>query len=129
MPATVPSHPTPPDLFSIELRSSRWRELVEWYRNVLGLRVLIRAVDDGYALLQAGSARLAILDRPEAAPASTRWSMGFEVADLSGCRDRLRSAGAELHEPPPGHEGFSEIVTRDPDGNRVRLFAWESAAD
>ena len=112
-------------MFSIELRSSRFGELVEWYRNVLGLRVLIRAVDDGYALLQAGSARLAILERPEAAAASNRWSLGFEVVDLAACRDRLRAAGAELHEPPPGHEGFSEIVTHDPDGNRLRLFAWD----
>ena len=120
-----PTHRTPAELFSIELRSSRCGELVEWYRNVLGLRVLIRAVDDGYALLQAGSARLAILERPEAAAASNRWSLGFEVVDLAACRDRLRAAGAELHEPPPGHEGFSEIVTHDPDGNRLRLFAWD----
>jgi len=115
----------PPELFSIELRSSRWAELVEWYRHVIGLKVLIRALDDGYALLQAGSARLAILERPEAAPASQRWSLGFEVADLAACRDRLQRAGAEIHQPPPNHEGFTEIVTHDPDGNRLRLFAWE----
>lgn len=120
----MPSTPAP-ELFSIELRSARWGELVEWYRNVLGLQVLIRALDDGYALLQAGSARLAILERPEAPPASHRWSLGFEVADLAACRDRLRIAGAEIHEPPPSHEGFREIVTHDPDGNRLRLFAWE----
>ena len=120
-----PTHRSPPELFSIELRSSRFRELVEWYRNVLGLRVLIRAVDDGYALLQAGSARLAILERPEAPAASNRWSLGFEVVDLAACGERLRAAGAEYHQPPPGHEGFSEIVTHDPDGNRLRLFAWD----
>lgn len=114
-----------PELFSIELRSSHWAALVGWYRDVLGLRVLIRAVDDGYALLQAGTARLTILDRPEADPASRRWSLAFEVADLSACRDRLRTAGAAIEEPAPGHEGFREIVTRDPDGNRLRLFAWE----
>jgi len=124
MPAPVRPH-GPPELFSIELRTARWGELVEWYRNVIGLRVLIRALDDGYALLQAGTARLAILERPEAPPASQRWSLGFEVADLAACRDRLRMAGADFQEPPPGHEGFTEIVTHDPDGNRLRLFAWE----
>lgn len=123
MSATV--HPTSTaELFSIELRSSRWGEMIEWYRNVVGLKVLIRATDDGYALLQAGTTRLAILDRPEVAPASQRWSLGFEVTDLAACRDRLRLAGAEIHEPIPGHEGFTEIVTHDPDGNRLRLFAW-----
>ena len=124
MPAPVRPH-GPPELFSIELRTARWGELVEWYRNVLGLKVLIRALDDGYALLQAGSARLAILERPEAPPASHRWSLGFEVADLAACRERLRMAGAEIQEPPPNPEGFTEIVTHDPDGNRLRLFAWE----
>ena len=116
--------PAPPELFSIELRTTRWRELVEWYRSVLELRVLIRAVDDGYALLQAGTARLAILDRPETPPASNRWSLSFEVADLALCRNRLRAAGAVVHDLPPGQEGFLEIVTHDPDGNRLRLFAW-----
>ena len=43
-----------PSLFSVELRTARWAELVEWYRNVLGLRVLVRVVDDGYALFAAG---------------------------------------------------------------------------
>ena len=124
MPAPVRPH-GPPELFSIELRTARWGELVEWYRNVIGLRVLIRALDDGYALLQAGTARLAILERPEAPPASPRWSLGFEVADLAACRDRLRMAGAEIQEPPPNPEGFTEIVTHDPDGNRLRLFAWD----
>jgi hypothetical protein len=38
---------------------------------------------------------------------------------------RLRMAGAEIQEPPPNPEGFTEIVTHDPDGNRLRLFAWE----
>ena len=120
-----PTDGATPELFAIELRSARWGELVEWYRNVIGLRVLIRALDDGYALLQAGAARLAILERPEAPPASDRWSLGFEVDDLAACRNRLRAAGAEFHEPPPNPEGFSEIVTHEPDGNRLRLFAWD----
>lgn len=125
MPATVRSPAnSPAELFAVELRTSRWAELVEWYRSVVGLRVLIRAVDDGYALLQAGPARLAILERRETQPPSGRWSLGFEVPDLDACRTLLAAAGAEIEEPPRGHEGFAEIVTHDPDGNRLRLFSW-----
>jgi len=113
-----------PSLFSVELRTSRWAELVEWYRTVLGLRVLVRVVDDGYALLAAGDTRLAILARPAAPPASGRWSLGFEVVDLAAVAARLARAGV-AHDPPAAHpEGFRELVVTDPDGNRIRLFAW-----
>ena len=37
--------------------------MVFWYRNILGLRVLVRVVDDGYALFEAGDTRVAILSR------------------------------------------------------------------
>ena len=113
-----------PALFSVELRSSRWAELVEWYRTVLGLRVLLRVIDDGYALLESGNTRLAILSREAPSDSSSRWSLGFEVADLEPYRKRLAAAGAEIIPPREHHEGFNELVTHDPDGNRLRLFAW-----
>ena len=62
------SDPRAPALFAVEIRTARWDELVEWYRVVVGLKVLLRVVDDQYALLEAGPARLAILCR-EPAPA------------------------------------------------------------
>ena len=113
-----------PRLFSVELRSNRWAELVEWYRTVLGLRVLLRVIDDGYALLEAGNTRLAILSREAPGDSSNRWSLGFEVADLEPYRERLTVAGANIIPPQEHHEGYSELVTHDPDGNRLRLFAW-----
>jgi len=113
-----------PQLFSVELRTARWGELVEWYRNVLGLQVLVRVVDDGYALFAAGDTRLAILSRPEPGEASRRWSMGFEVADLEIVRERLAAAGIDTGPPQIHAEGFRELVVSDPDGNRIRLFTW-----
>jgi len=98
--------------------------MVEWYRHVLGLRVLVRVVDDGYALFEAGDTRVAILNRDSAGEASNRWSLGFEVVDLEAAHIRLREAGADLVEPKTHPEGFRELVTTDPDGNRLRLFAW-----
>ena len=113
-----------PELFCVELRTARWAELVEWYRTVLGLTVLVRVVDDGYALLAAGSTRLALLARPDPAPASGRVSLGFETSDLDAVAGRLAAAGAEVAPPREHAEGFRELVVRDPDGNVLRLFSW-----
>jgi len=112
-----------PSLFSVELRTAAWGELVAWYRDVLGLRVLVRVVDDGYALLAAGDTRLAILARPAAGSASGRWSLGFEVTDLDAVHARLVASGGSAT-PTVHPEGFRELVVADPDGNRIRLFAW-----
>jgi predicted enzyme related to lactoylglutathione lyase len=113
-----------PTLFAVEIRSARWESLVAWYRDALGLEVLLRVIDDRYALLAAGSARLAILGRDEAPPESRRWSLAFEVADLEAVRERLVAAGSMSPEPTANPEGFREFVVTDPDGNRIRLFAW-----
>lgn len=116
--------PGAPQLFSVELRTSQWGTLVEWYRSVLGLTVLVRVVDDGYALLAAGDTRLAIIAREEPGEASRRWSLGFEVVDLAAVHARLIGAGADVTAPQVNPEGFRELTVTDPDGNRLRLFAW-----
>jgi catechol 2,3-dioxygenase-like lactoylglutathione lyase family enzyme len=114
----------PPTLFAVEIRTARWDELVAWYRHVLGLRVLMRVVDDRYALLEVGPARLAILGRDTTGAASHRWSLGLEVDDLEATRARLLESGVPATDPIPNPEGFHELVVTDPDGNRLRLFAW-----
>ena len=113
-----------PSLFSVELRTARWADLVEWYRNVLGLKVLVRVVDDGYALFEAGDTRLAILSRPTPGEPSYRWSLGFEVVDLDEVHARLAATAADVMLPKMHAEGFRELITADPDGNRIRLFSW-----
>lgn len=116
--------PQPPSLFSVELRTARWEPLVAWYRDVLGLKLLLRVVEDHYALLDAGSARLAIMGRQTPGEASGRWSLGFESADLDAAFRRL---GTAADAPPRTNpEGFREVVAFDPDGNKVRLFAWHA---
>jgi catechol 2,3-dioxygenase-like lactoylglutathione lyase family enzyme len=102
--------------------------MVDWYRSVLGLRVLVRVVDDGYALVEAGETRLALIARDTDGDPSPRWSLGFEVTDLDEIAERLTSAGSRFTQPRRHAEGFQEIVTTDPDGNSIRLFAWPEAA-
>ncbi len=35
-----------PSLYSVEIRTAQWPQMVNWYRHVLGLKVLVRVVDD-----------------------------------------------------------------------------------
>ncbi len=115
-----------PGLYCVELRSEKWLRLVDWYRHVLGLRVLVRVVDDGYALLEAGDTRIALLSRDATGPASGRISLAFEVDDVPKVCARLEVFGSPLLHPSHDPEGLREVNTTDPDGNRVRLFAWPS---
>jgi predicted enzyme related to lactoylglutathione lyase len=113
-----------PGLYCVELRTDQWTRAVQWYREALGLKVLVRAVDDGYALFEAGETRLAILGRKTAGEASPRWSLGFEVQNLEMVAARLLDAGSPVTRPRSNAEGFQELITADPDGNTIRLFAW-----
>ncbi len=112
------------ELFAVELRTTCWEEMVEWYREVLQLRVLVRVVEDQYALLEAGSIRLAILARSSTEPASARWSLAFEVAEFEELLEHLSNSGASVAPPTASSEGYRSVVVTDPDGNRIRLFAW-----
>jgi catechol 2,3-dioxygenase-like lactoylglutathione lyase family enzyme len=113
-----------PALFCVELRTQRWEEALEWYRHRLGLRVLIRSSEDGYALLACGSARLALLRRSHLGPVSDRTSLVLEVVDLDGARRRLAAAKPGLPLPIEDPEGYRRLDLTDPDGNRIRLIAW-----
>jgi catechol 2,3-dioxygenase-like lactoylglutathione lyase family enzyme len=116
-----------PGLYCVELRTANWAESVQWYREALGLRVLVRVVDDGYALFEAGETRLALLARKNSGDASPRWSLGFEIDNLELVAQRLLEAGSPITRPRDDPEGFQEIITQDPDGNTIRLFAWPNA--
>lgn len=113
-----------PGLYCVELRTAHWELSVGWYRDALGLQVMVRVIDDGYALLEAGDTRLALISRHHPGPASPRWSLGFEVDDLDAAIDRLQRNGSKVSRPERDPEGFREVVTFDPDGNTIRLFAW-----
>ena len=113
-----------PGLYCVELRTSHWEDSVRWYREALGLRVMVRVVDEGYALLEAGETRLALIARRTPGQASARWSLGFEVDDLESVIGRLTRFGSRVSRPERDPEGFRAVVTHDPDGNTVRLFCW-----
>jgi predicted enzyme related to lactoylglutathione lyase len=113
-----------PGLYCVELRTEQWEQLVDWYREVLGLRVLVRVIDDGYALLEAGETRLALLKREASGESSRRISLAFEVRNVPQICHRLRAVGSPVSHPKRDQEGLREANTTDPDGNRIRLFCW-----
>jgi catechol 2,3-dioxygenase-like lactoylglutathione lyase family enzyme len=113
-----------PQLYALEVRTNQWAELVRWYRNVLGLRVLVRVVDDAFALLEAGGVRLELTAKDPPGPSSERYRLAFEVGDLDAAAARLDAAKWKFERREQHPEGFSELVTLDPDGNRIRLFQW-----
>jgi predicted enzyme related to lactoylglutathione lyase len=110
----------------IQLRVTNWLECVTWYGDILGLKTLMIDEEGGFALMEAGGAKLAIKARPSADPVvASDSSMVFEVDDLEGERDRLEHLGVEIGtiiENPA--EGFRECRFADPEGNAVTIFAW-----
>ena len=113
-----------PQLYSVELRTAQWPAVLRWYRDVLGLRSLVRVVEDGFALLGAGTVRIALLSREQPGPASERLSLAFEVDDLDSLVVRLARAGTRATAPQLTSEGYRVVSTSDPDGNQIRIFAW-----
>lgn len=111
-------------LYAIELRTARWPQMLAWYRGVLGARSLVRIVEDGYALLELGGTRLALLARIVSAEPSDRWNLAFEVKDLQPFMDRLQQAGSSFEQPAANDESLVQIRCHDPDGNSIRLFIW-----
>ena len=108
----------------MEIRTSQWASLVNWYREGLGVRSLFRVVDEGYALLAAGNARLAIIAHEDPGSATSRISLALEVPDLLAAVVRLQAMGIDVGSPRENPEGYDEITTTDPDGNQIRLFSW-----
>jgi predicted enzyme related to lactoylglutathione lyase len=113
-------------LFMIQLRASDWRHLRAWYRDVLGLNVLMEDVAGGFALLDAGPTKLAIKARREGETVLPSDSaLVFQVEDLDGERRRLARLGVVAGEIVENRaEGFRECGITDPQGNSITLFAW-----
>ncbi len=113
-----------PTFYCIELRTAQWQTMLDWYRSVLAAKCLVRVIDDGYAILNLGDVRLALIERPTTAPSSSRWSLAFEVNNLAQTEQALASVGVAAYRAAIDAEGVSSLECADPDGNRIRFFTW-----
>ncbi|MBX9624276.1 MAG: VOC family protein [Gemmataceae bacterium] len=110
-----------PALFMTELAVSDFAASVVWYRDRLGLRVILLDVANGFALLQGDAGGRLALKAGTPAPGGV--TLHFEVADLAAELARLGPSGVPVRDSP---EGYREAFVRDPDGYAVGLFEWVS---
>lgn len=122
-PSTCEISETLMDLYAVELRSECWEKSLAWYREVLGLWVAIRIPEDQYALLMAGSSRIALMGRDRGG-LNQRISLAFEIDDLEPVAKRLSQHQTEFRRIDNHAEGLKMLVTADPDGNQINVFCW-----
>lgn len=102
-----------------ELAVADFAASLAWYRDRLGLRVLLLDGPNGFALLQGpDGGRLAL---KAGVPHPGGVTVHFEVADLGAELARLGVPDAPVKASP---EGYRRAILRDPDGYAVGLFAW-----
>lgn len=120
--------PEPPSLFMVEVPAADWPAAVHWYTACLGLRGLLRDDRNGFALLGAGAAKVA-LKRVDStilnAPGPPRPRLVFEVPDVDAARDRLLALGVPVG-PAVDYpaEEYREVRLADPEGTPITLFGW-----
>lgn len=106
----------------VELRARDVAATEAWYRDVLGLEVVLRDEAAGFVLLRAGDGRLA-LKAGEPVPGGAL--LAFEVDDLDAWLARLEEKrvplDGQLKESP---EGYRRARLRDPDGHPITLYEW-----
>lgn len=120
-----------PDLFMTVLKVADWARTVTWYVDTLGLMAVLSDSENRFALLAAGTGRLAIqgdpLLEPSDMPSTVR--LVFLVPDVDQERHRLIERGVEVGMPVENvREGYREIRLHDPEGTAVTLFSWTDRA-
>jgi hydroxymethylpyrimidine/phosphomethylpyrimidine kinase len=110
------------DLYLVEVPVADWSASVAWYRDRLGLPVILLDEPKKYALLAAGPARVALKQGP-ARPNGT--VLTFHVCDLD--TELTRLAGQEIFPRSAvkdSPEGYRVARFTDPDGNQLAIFEW-----
>jgi predicted enzyme related to lactoylglutathione lyase len=112
--------------FVFVITTSHFSDVLAFYRDVVGLRVLEEWTDAGHgAVLSAGGpARVEVIDVPDAAAvAADTTFIGLQVDDIEPLHARAVAAGHEIVRDPAdrpwGGRGF---VVRDPAGVAVNVY-------
>ena len=111
-------------LYFVELIVRDLDAAVDWYREVIGLREVMRDEAKAFSLLSAGGAKLAL---KRGAPSTSSVLLAFEVANLDAWVRDLASKGVVPEDnPKASHEGYRRARLRDADGYEVSVFEWDS---
>jgi catechol 2,3-dioxygenase-like lactoylglutathione lyase family enzyme len=103
-------------LHFVELQVRDWAASLVWYRETLGLEVLLTDTAASFALLRAGTGRLAL---KAGTPSPGGVLLALEVDDLSPWQSRLA-----LEDVKTSPEGYRRAKLTDPDGYAISLFEW-----
>jgi hypothetical protein len=116
-----------PDLFMTVIKVEDWAGALSWYVDKLGLMAVLTNAENQFALLAAGSGRLALQGDPDyrSFEASGATRLVFLVSDVDEERKRLLKLGVNVGpalEYP--REGYREVRLFDPEGTALALFSW-----
>jgi catechol 2,3-dioxygenase-like lactoylglutathione lyase family enzyme len=110
------------DLYLVELPVADIEASLAWYRDRLGLPVILTDAANKYALLAAGPARIALKQRIDKASGAV---VTFRVEDLDAELARLARHDITPERPiRVSAEGYRSARMHDPDGNALDLFEW-----
>jgi predicted enzyme related to lactoylglutathione lyase len=102
--------------------------LLPFYRDVLGLKLIDVSQEYGFARLGADSPDAPALGLGTHSEVHgrnndpARHMVGFESDDLAADVQRLKAAGVEFIEEPTEYGEMSIATLKDPEGNLVQLY-------
>ncbi|MBV8317854.1 MAG: hypothetical protein JOZ53_23170 [Planctomycetaceae bacterium] len=120
-------------LFLTELKVADWPCALRWYVDVLGHRPVLEDTEHQYALLEAGTGRVALKGGgvpgtgvdPVPGPGRDAVRLVFRVEDLEVARARLRDRGVDVGAlVEDQRECYRSVRLSDPEGTPIRLFCW-----
>ncbi len=109
-----------------------WSVALAWYVETLGLLPVLTDTEHQFALLAAGTGRLALqgdpqTQEPEGGP---NVRLVFLVPDVDEEWRRLTGLGVAVSSPVDNvREGYREIRLCDPEGTALTLFSWTRQAN
>ncbi len=113
-----------PQLAIVELRVRDWQKAVAWFRNHFHLSLKMEHTSAEYALLEAGSVKLAIKGDTQAV-VGNQVLLQWEVTDVAACMTELVAAGVNIFKPmKTSDEGYRRIMVEGPEGLELLLFDW-----
>jgi predicted enzyme related to lactoylglutathione lyase len=97
---------------------SNFESSVEFYENILGLKLVMKEKQFGYASFEAGAISFALAETDEAALVGRHTGVGFIVEDIDATYRELLEKGVEFYLPPTKQPwGGTLALLKDPEGN------------
>jgi lactoylglutathione lyase len=111
-------------LSAVSVWSADLKNLLPFYRDVLGLKVVIES--PGFVVLgEAGGPSVGLGTHSDVRGRNTdpaRHMIGLATDDLAADWKRLKAAGVEFVEAPTDYDTVSIATLKDPEGNLIQLI-------